>query len=179
MHRPPEILSNRGGRPSVNVAEHSARLHLPARQRGDVPGSALPKEGIQAMTTPDLLDEVARAIRDALNQEGWEGVTDCEYEVMARALRQVVENEVEKRMGWRPIGSLEDGEHVLLYFQHGERGVGGIESGTVFRYDDQWSYWTHGGPNSGLDWYPRDNENPTHWMPLPTAPASEPSQEQG
>jgi hypothetical protein len=73
---------------------------------------------------------------------------------------------------WQPIETLPEGEHVLLYWTKGERGGGGIECATVFRgligYD--WSYWTHGGPNSGSDWETRDYEIPTHWMPLPEPP---------
>ena len=72
---------------------------------------------------------------------------------------------------WQPIETLRDGEHVLLYFPIGERGVGGRETAMVFRHDDEWSYWSHGGPNSGSDFEPsRDGERPTHWMPLPEPP---------
>lgn len=71
---------------------------------------------------------------------------------------------------WQPISSLPEGEHVLLYWPHGELGVGGIECGMVFRFDGVWSYWTHGGPNSGSDWEPANGEMPTNWMPLPDPP---------
>lgn len=73
-------------------------------------------------------------------------------------------------MEWKKIETAPEGEHILLYWPHGERGVGGMECATFYRYEDSWSYWTHGGPNSGLDWDPRDNEKPTHWMPLPPPP---------
>jgi hypothetical protein len=73
--------------------------------------------------------------------------------------------------GWFPIDSLPEGEHVQLYWPHGEKGVGGIECATVFRqWGEPWHYWTHGGPNSGLDFDPRDDEKPTHWRPLPAPP---------
>lgn len=73
---------------------------------------------------------------------------------------------------WFPIESLPEGRNVLLYFPYGEKGVGGMECAMVFRseLDGSWSYWTHGGPNSGSDWEPRDDERPTHWMPLPEPP---------
>ncbi len=72
---------------------------------------------------------------------------------------------------WFPISSLPEGRHVLLYWQDGERGAGGTECATVFRGPGgEWSYWTHGGPNSGSDWEPYNREKPTHWMPLPEPP---------
>jgi hypothetical protein len=75
---------------------------------------------------------------------------------------------------WQPIETAPEGEHVLFYWPHGEKGVGGMECATMFR-GDVWSstgmsFWTHGGPNSGTDWEPRDGENPTHWQPLPEPP---------
>jgi hypothetical protein len=77
--------------------------------------------------------------------------------------------------GWQPFETVPEGEHVLLFFREGERGNGGIECATVFKSEDDplgpYSFWTHGGPNSGGDWFPRDNELPTHWMPLPEFPA--------
>lgn len=79
--------------------------------------------------------------------------------------------------GWQKIETLPEAEHVMLWFPDGERGIGGIECATVFfgeRPEDEWSYWTHGGPNSGIDWYPRNNERPSHWMPLPEPPLPSP-----
>lgn len=77
---------------------------------------------------------------------------------------------------WRPIDTLPEGESVLLWFPHGEKGIGGMECAMVFFGDTQsptgMSFWTHGGPNSGSDWEPRDGEKPTHWMPLPPPPRS-------
>ena len=79
-----------------------------------------------------------------------------------------------KTTGWQSIETMPEGEHVLLYWQHGERGIGGMECATVYRGSDgRLSYWTHGGPNSGLDWEARDDEAPTHWMPLPEPPHAE------
>jgi hypothetical protein len=76
---------------------------------------------------------------------------------------------------WQPIDTLPEGEHVLLWFPHGERGIGGMECGTCFW--EEWlvsvrrlCIWTHGGPNAGSDWEPCDDEMPTHWMPLPEPP---------
>ena len=74
-------------------------------------------------------------------------------------------------MTWQPIETLPEGEHVLLWFPHGERGIGGIEAATVYRdldgnFDDVG--WTHGGANSGGDW--QFCEMPTHWMRLPEPP---------
>ena len=57
-------------------------------------------------------------------------------------------------MKWKPIEDAPEGEHILVYMPHGERGNGGIEAVTLFKgfYDgDEWSYWTHGGPNAGSD----------------------------
>ena len=79
-------------------------------------------------------------------------------------------------MDWQPIETMPEGQHILLFWPDGEKGVGGIECATVYKNDDVplggigWSYWTHGGPNSGLDWEPRNDERPTHWMPLPAPP---------
>ncbi|HEX3587773.1 MAG TPA: hypothetical protein VH024_17370 [Candidatus Angelobacter sp.] len=71
---------------------------------------------------------------------------------------------------WFPIASLPEGRHVMLYWPHGERGGGGVECATVFRDGDTWSYWTHGGPNAGSDWEPRDDEKPTLWKPIQEPP---------
>lgn len=73
---------------------------------------------------------------------------------------------------WQPIDTVPEGVHVLLWFPKGEHGIGGIESATVFRNDPHtphgFSFWTHGGPNSGSDW--DTDEAPTYWMPLPSPP---------
>jgi hypothetical protein len=70
---------------------------------------------------------------------------------------------------WQPIETLPEGFHVALYFPEGERGgPGGIEMGTVFFNDGDWSYWTHGSANSGSDWFPANNEKPTMWMRILT-----------
>ena len=73
---------------------------------------------------------------------------------------------------WQPIDAAPEGEHILLWFPNGERGIGGIEAGTIFRdvITGKWDTcaWTHGGPNSGYDW--SFTEQPTHWMPLPESP---------
>jgi hypothetical protein len=75
---------------------------------------------------------------------------------------------------WQPIETAPEGEHILLYWQSGERGNGGMECAMIFREDPisptGMSFWTHGGPNAGIDWEPRDGEQPTHWMPLPEPP---------
>jgi len=75
-------------------------------------------------------------------------------------------------MEWQPIETLPMGEHVLLWFPKGERGVGGMECATVFVEDDGfgkiWYFWTEGGPNSGSDW--SAPEAPTRWMRLPPPP---------
>jgi hypothetical protein len=76
--------------------------------------------------------------------------------------------------GWRTIDSLPEGENVLLYWPKGERGCGGMDCAMVY-LDDAYgptgmAFWTHGGPNSGSDWEPRNHEKPTHWMPLPEPP---------
>lgn len=72
--------------------------------------------------------------------------------------------------GWQPIDTLPEGEHVLLWFPVGEREVGGMECATVYISEDgEWGFWTHGGPNSGSDWW--CDEKPTFWMPLPDPPS--------
>lgn len=74
-------------------------------------------------------------------------------------------------LDWQPIETVPEGEHVLLYFPTGERGHGGIEAATVVpSCGDLKTGWTHGGPNSGLDW--AFCEEPTHWMPLPAPPSA-------
>lgn len=75
---------------------------------------------------------------------------------------------------WFPIASVPEGEHVMLFWPEGEKGVGGIECATVYRNDDSifspcgYNFWTHGGPNAGSDWSTK--EAPTLWMPLPKKP---------
>lgn len=72
---------------------------------------------------------------------------------------------------WRPIETAPEGEHIMLFWPGGERGNGGIECATIFRDETgALSYWTHGGPNAGSDWEPRDGERPTHWRRLPEQP---------
>jgi hypothetical protein len=84
---------------------------------------------------------------------------------------------------WNPIETIPEGKHALLWFPQGEKGIGGMECGTCFwdeRHDpkansihvyEKWlSKWTHGGPNSGLDFETSNCEMPTHWMPLPEPP---------
>lgn len=88
--------------------------------------------------------------------------------LLQRALRTMTTTPT--RGDWRPIETVPQGEHVLLYWPEGERGNGGMECATVY-HGDPMSFWTHGGPNSGLDWEPRNDEKPTHWMPLPDPPA--------
>lgn len=82
---------------------------------------------------------------------------------------------------WQSIETVPTGVHVLLYWPYGERGNGGIETATVYRgiepMHDPLSFWTHGGPNSGADWMPANNEMPTHWMPLPAPPSISDTQE--
>ena len=73
---------------------------------------------------------------------------------------------------WQPIESYIDGFHALFYWPRGERGNGGVETAMLFRQGDDWNYWTHGGPNSGMDWEPRYDERPSHWMPLPDPPSA-------
>lgn len=82
---------------------------------------------------------------------------------------------------WQPMETYKDGDHVLFYFPHGERGNGGIETAMLFRRGDCWDFWTHGGPNSGSDFEVADNERPTMWRhydwpsnPIPGPPSSEP-----
>lgn len=87
--------------------------------------------------------------------------------------------------GWQPIETLPEGEHVLLYWRQGERGAGGMECATVFRNDNPDNllppmfFWTHGGPNSGSDWDPKEDhktdepEMPSFWMKLPDPPTKE------
>lgn len=76
-------------------------------------------------------------------------------------------------MGWQPIATAPEGKHILLYWEHGERGNGGIEAGTIYRLDDgTWDtcYWTHGGPNAGSDIEFPNGECPSRWQPLPDPP---------
>lgn len=73
--------------------------------------------------------------------------------------------------GWFDIASVPEGVPVQLFWEYGERGVGGQESAMVFRNPEGgFSFWTHGGPNSGSDWEPANREMPTHWRPQPPNP---------
>lgn len=68
---------------------------------------------------------------------------------------------------WQPIETLPEGVHVLLWFPKGERGIGGMETATVYREPDGpsrcgYAFWTHGGPNAGSEW--DTDEAPTLWM---------------
>jgi hypothetical protein len=75
---------------------------------------------------------------------------------------------------WHPIDTVPEGEPVLLFWPHGERGGwGGIETAVVFKDQNSptgLNYWTHGSANGGSDWEPRNNERPTHWMRAPAGP---------
>lgn len=68
-----------------------------------------------------------------------------------------------RRWVWQDITNLPTGEHVMLYWQTGERGTGGIECATVLRKGEVWEYWTHGGPQQGTQYYPPNGERPTLW----------------
>jgi hypothetical protein len=74
---------------------------------------------------------------------------------------------------WQPIETAPEAEHILLWFPNGENGIGGMECATIYKDLDSnlgFSFWTHGGPNAGDDFYPV--EVPTMWMPLPKPPES-------
>lgn len=72
---------------------------------------------------------------------------------------------------WLTMDSYADGNHALFYWPQGERGIGGMETATLYRSDHgHWFYWTHGGPNGGMDFEPRNDERPTAWMRLPPHP---------
>lgn len=131
------------------------------------------------MTDTPTLDEKIAAVRRAYSDCTERGETSGQPEnrqywaTQATALRAVLADlEAQKAGSWQPIETLPEGEHILLWFPNGERGVGGMETGTVFRnYDDgslDSGAWTHGGPNSGSDW--EFCEPPTLWMPLPEPP---------
>lgn len=71
---------------------------------------------------------------------------------------------------WQPIETYQDGDFVLFWFPHGEKGVGGRETAMAWRDDDGVirGGWSHGGPNSGLDF--TFGEPPTKWARLPDPP---------
>lgn len=73
-------------------------------------------------------------------------------------------------LDWQPIETLPEAEHVALWFPEGEKGRGGIECATCYKDDYNsptgLSFWTHGGPNAGSDWEPRNSEKPTFWARL-------------
>jgi hypothetical protein len=71
---------------------------------------------------------------------------------------------------WNPISTMPFGQRVTLYFEHGEKGNGEIDTNWVYPEDEssdqaaragRWSYWTWGGPNAGSD-FERD-EKPVLW----------------
>jgi hypothetical protein len=126
------------------------------------------------MTSPrqSALEAVAKAadrLGDTMNE-----CSDCdaEFKALWAALDALdALGPADTDDGWRPIDTVPDGEHVLLWFPDGERGIGGIEAATVFHKDDgslDHHGWTHGGPNSGSDW--EFCEQPTRWRPLPAPP---------
>lgn len=72
---------------------------------------------------------------------------------------------------WQPIDTYRDGDFVLFWFPRGQRGNGAKETAMAFRDSSGWSFWTHGGPNSGSDFEPGGpGEVPTMWCRLPNAP---------
>lgn len=71
---------------------------------------------------------------------------------------------------FQPMETYRDGDFVMFLFPNGEKGIGGIETAMSFK-DHDGTYkegWTHGGPNSGLDFeFP---EPPCMWARLPDIP---------
>ena len=119
------------------------------------------------------LDPTAKAVKEVIDWIDWAIKSKCHLPA-ARVVADVVNayaGALIPNGTWFPIESLPEGRHVLLYFEEGEKGNGGIECGTVYFNDrDLWTYMTHGGANAGDFWEPRNNEKPTHWMPLPEPP---------
>lgn len=71
---------------------------------------------------------------------------------------------------FQPIETYRDGDFVMFLFPNGEKGNGGIETAMSFK-DDDGVYrvgWSHGGPNSGLDF--EFIEPPCMWARLPDIP---------
>jgi hypothetical protein len=71
---------------------------------------------------------------------------------------------------WKPIDTMPFGHRVMLFFEHGEKGNGEIDTNWVYPEDEssdaaaragRWGYWTWGGANSGSD-FERD-EKPVLW----------------
>ncbi|WP_283393178.1 hypothetical protein [Photobacterium phosphoreum] len=74
---------------------------------------------------------------------------------------------------WSPE-TCPEGFNVLFWFEQGERGGGGMEYLQMLLTGDQHdpvSFWTHGGPNSGSDYY--SEELPSHWRVPPDPPGEE------
>jgi len=80
---------------------------------------------------------------------------------------------------WQPISTYNEGDFVIFWFPNGERGNGGMDMAMAWRENDGSiiSGWSHGGPNSGLDF--DFCEPPTMWCwppddpPAPTEQAPE------
>jgi hypothetical protein len=76
---------------------------------------------------------------------------------------------------WQPIETAPEGEPVLCFCPKAHRGLDSCEVLVIVHGGDDFhksgrSYWTNGGPNAGDDMdFPQDQE-PTHWMPLPEPP---------
>lgn len=125
--------------------------------------------------TPDteIAEAVARAIHAALLEHECDtGISGlCEL-IADAAIAAYVSASGESADAPQPIKTAPEGEHILLFFERGERGIGGIEAATIYKVTDAeggmgLSYWTHGGPNAGTEWFPRNGETPTHWMRTP------------
>jgi hypothetical protein len=116
-------------------------------------------DGMELLALADRIERLMAA--DHVDRDEADGILVTHADEIVAALRAYA---------WRPFETVPDGEHVLLNFKYGERGIGGMETATVYNDDGRISYWTHGGPNSGIDIDWQNNEQPTHWRPLGDPP---------
>jgi hypothetical protein len=112
----------------------------------------------------NLSDEQIRRIADAKD------VASCRSRI-----RSALSAQVQDVAGWRPIETAPKDESIIMLFRADEKHWASISTG-YFKNDrfarNPKPYW--GGPHErslGIRWY-RENP-PTHWMPLPAAPAKQ------
>lgn len=121
---------------------------------------------------------VIKPIIDLIKEYSEDAMPDSEYRLACNDLVEAVSAlsaQVQDVAGWRPIETAPKDESIIMLFRADEKHWASISTG-YFKNDrfarNPKPYW--GGPHErslGIRWY-RENP-PTHWMPLPAAPAKQ------